>query len=163
MDQKVGRAIQNAPVGRDNPFRHLVWMIPSLLGPPVLLALVALPSAVAAVLTISWVVLSILATLVVLDWFRTTPSGITRHMLHVPVFLFGATSILIGVGFLAWTAYDALWERRPSSGLPVILVAMLTVISFGWYLVRLALGHRDAKPRLKKGSRGRRTPRRMKR
>jgi hypothetical protein len=129
-----------------------------LLGPPAVLAIALLslpagPSRFApylevflAGLLVFWMLVSIpFGIMVAIDWLRSPrPTGrlaaVVRNMLRVPVFLLGASAILIGISILAWVAYNLLWERRATFRNPGSLGLPLMMIGFGAYLFRLALG-----------------------
>jgi hypothetical protein len=96
---------------------------------------------------IVWLFVSIpVSILMFLDWYRSAaaPVGLgrgVRNIARLPVFFFGVTAVLIGLGVLAWIAYNLLIERQPEFRWTMIDVAASTaasIIIFGIYLIRLS-------------------------
>src|SRR5262249_20779853 len=72
---------------------------------------------VALTVAMVWLIVSVpVSILLFLDWFRSPSTGGLgrglRNIARAPVFLFGAIAVLIGVGVLAWVAYNVLIVRQ---------------------------------------------------
>jgi hypothetical protein len=76
-----------------------------------------------------------------------------RNIARLPVFLFGVIAVLIGVGVLAWIAYNLLIKMQPEfrefrwtsiEGVG----AMVSVLFFGIYLIRLSFGSQQSEQTL---------------
>jgi hypothetical protein len=108
----------------------------------------------ALALVVGWLFVSIpVSILVFLDWYRWAAAiGLgrgVRNVARLPIFLFGVTAVLIGLGVLAWIAYRLLIDGRSELGWTAIEAAgvMVSIITFGTYLIRLSLWNPDAEQR----------------
>ena len=132
----------------------LLLVVPPLLMPFLLKMRDGIGGGFAFTVAIMWLFVAIpVNILVFLDWFRSSStSGLGRGMRNiarVPVFLFGVIAVLIGVGVLAWIAYNLLIEMQPEfrefrwtsiEGVG----AMVSALFFGIYLIRLSLGNQQS-------------------
>ena len=103
---------------------------------------------------IVWLFVSIpVSILVFLDWFRSPSTGGLgrgmRNIARVPIFLFGAIAVLIGVGVLAWIAYNLFIETQPEfrefrwTSIEGV-AAMVSIVMFGIYLISVSFRNTES-------------------
>jgi hypothetical protein len=128
----------------------LLLVVPPLLMPFILKMRQGAGDSFALTVAIVWLFVSIpVSILVFLDWFRSPSTGGLgrgmRNIARVPVFLFGVIAVLIGVGVLAWIAYNLLIERQSEFRWTIEAVgAMASIIIFGIHLIRVSLRNQES-------------------